>query len=139
VNIQMNETNPTFTWPDAWLFQAIALAGGQNKFVEFVGIIGAGDYINHAVFTLEEVLENVPKLLAAEFIEIASAKIKLSGKTAAWYKKEVNIFKSSHKQQAIIKEFLKNNPPPFEIKLSSIGFTQEDYDHALAQYQKKMQ
>lgn len=54
---------------DAWLLLAIIYAGGANGTATLDKIIGAGDYINHAVFNRDELESGLARLTAGNFIK----------------------------------------------------------------------
>jgi hypothetical protein len=54
---------PTFTWSDAWLLFAVALAATRGK-VMLKDVIACGDAINHAIFTDAELRRGFAKLIA---------------------------------------------------------------------------
>jgi hypothetical protein len=56
-----------FTWADAWLLQAIAMAGRDGP-AALADVIGAGDALNHAIFTFEELDGGLARLRAAGLI-----------------------------------------------------------------------
>lgn len=54
---------PQFTWSDAWLLFAVALAATSGK-VTLKEVIACGDSINHAIFTPPELRRGFAKLIA---------------------------------------------------------------------------
>src|SRR6266852_3116975 len=54
----------TFTWTDAWVLASVAVAGGL-KGGELKDVIAAGDLINRAVFTGDELRSGLSKLVNA--------------------------------------------------------------------------
>ena len=76
---------PKFTWSDAWLLHAVAIAGGDASGATLTDIIGAGDGINHALFTTAELRRGFAKLSAGGFISERGALFFLEGEAAtAW-------------------------------------------------------
>jgi hypothetical protein len=56
-------TTPKFTWSDAWLLFAVALAATSGK-VTLKDVIACGDGIQHAIFTPAELRRGFAKLIA---------------------------------------------------------------------------
>ena len=56
-------TTPKFTWSDAWLLFAVALAATSGK-VTLKDVIACGDGIQHAIFTPAELRRGFAKLMA---------------------------------------------------------------------------
>ena len=55
-----------FLWSDAWLLLAVDMAG--NEPVSLGAVLGAGDAINHAVFTHEELSGAINRLGRAGYL-----------------------------------------------------------------------
>ena len=58
---------PRFTWSDAWLLFAVALAATRGT-VTLKEVIACGDHINHAIFTTAELRRGFAKLIACGHI-----------------------------------------------------------------------
>jgi len=56
--------SPQFTWSDAWLLFAVALAATRGK-VTLKDVIACGDAIEHAIFTPAELRRGFAKLIAS--------------------------------------------------------------------------
>jgi hypothetical protein len=65
----MRTTKRGYLWSDAWLLTAIygASLGGEPTLAR---VIGTGDYINHAIFTLSELNGGLSRLERGGFISI---------------------------------------------------------------------
>jgi hypothetical protein len=61
----MTDTTDNFT--DAWILFSIALAGGDGG-AGLRGIIAAGDYIEHAIFTGDELRDGLSRLTARGWV-----------------------------------------------------------------------
>ncbi|HUR00814.1 MAG TPA: hypothetical protein VM166_15290 [Gemmatimonadaceae bacterium] len=73
--------NSGFLWSDAWLLLAVDIARTESS-VSLAGALGAGDAINHAVFTREELSGAINRLGRAgylTFVEPNSLAITTSG------------------------------------------------------------
>ncbi|MCE5324431.1 hypothetical protein LLG46_14110 [bacterium] len=66
-----------FTWTDAWLLQAIAMAARKQP-ATIEKIIAAGDAIMHAVFTFEEFGLGLAKLTTGGYVAEEAGKFQLS-------------------------------------------------------------
>jgi hypothetical protein len=80
-----NPNYPAFRRSDSWLLHAIALAQGRAG-AELSGIIAAGDFLNHAVFTAAEIRRGLGRLTAAGHVAVRGLKYSLKGKAAAFWK-----------------------------------------------------
>jgi hypothetical protein len=65
-------------WSDAWLLHAIMVAQSGKAYASLEDIIGAGDFINHAIFSFDELTGGFRRLERAGFIEIDGARCKLT-------------------------------------------------------------
>jgi len=99
--------NSKYEWKDVWLLSSIIIAGESDadafrtykkkitlppelaQYKNIYGVIGAGDYINRCIFTIEELIAGIKNLLDGEFIEVESDYLKPTRKTNEYYKKEV--------------------------------------------------
>ena len=54
---------------DAWLLLSVALAGGA-KSAELKEVVAAGDYINHAIFTEDELRGGLRRLTAGGWVKL---------------------------------------------------------------------
>lgn len=59
-----------------------------SKFKNIYVMISAGDYINHAVFLVDELTVGIKNLLDRELIEIQNDYLKPTRKTSDFYEKE---------------------------------------------------
>lgn len=55
------------SWSDAWLLQSVLMAGEGGP-ARFEDVVAAGDEIEHAIFTLNEIRYGVARLEAAELV-----------------------------------------------------------------------
>jgi len=99
--------NSKYEWKDVWLLSSIIIAGESDadafrtykkkitlppelaQYKNIYGVIGAGDYINRCIFTIEELIAGIKNLLDGEFIEVESDYLKPTRKTNEYYEKEV--------------------------------------------------
>jgi hypothetical protein len=57
-----------WNWSDAWLLMSIIST--DKKGTDLRGIISTGDYINHSIFSFEEVKSGLEKLLFIKYVRI---------------------------------------------------------------------
>ena len=57
-----------FVWSDIWLLLSIIYASGSDGEASLEGIIGQGDAINHAIFSLDELNGGLERLISAGYI-----------------------------------------------------------------------
>src|SRR5882724_11367405 len=74
---------PSFT--DSWVLASIVLSHGPQG-CDLKGIIGAGDYLNHAILMHSELLPVFSKLRAADCLEERDARFVLTGMAEEWMK-----------------------------------------------------
>jgi len=67
----------------------IQLPPELSKFKNIYSIISAGDYLDHSVFTVDELTTGIDNLLRGGFIEIDNGFLKPSRKTEDFYEKGV--------------------------------------------------
>jgi hypothetical protein len=67
---EMPDTPSKFLWSDAWLVMAICYAGPRGSVASLESIIGVGDGINHAIFTLSELNGGLSRLQRAGLITV---------------------------------------------------------------------
>lgn len=95
-----------YKWKDVWVLASIIMAGECEadafptykkkislppelaQFRNIYGVIGAGDYINRAVFLVEELSTGIENLLDGEFIVIEDDFLKPTRKTLEYFEKE---------------------------------------------------
>lgn len=51
-----------FTWNDAWVFTALYKSHESNDQLNLLKLIGAGDMLNHAIFTEKEIISAFEKI-----------------------------------------------------------------------------
>jgi hypothetical protein len=76
----MMDSNDTFT--DAWLLFSIALAGGDGG-TGLRAVIAAGDYVNHAIFTGDELRGGLSRLTARGWVTYDGGLFFLAGDARA--------------------------------------------------------
>ncbi|TFG95882.1 hypothetical protein E4H12_12335 [Candidatus Thorarchaeota archaeon] len=99
--------NMKYQWKDVWLLSSIIMAGESDadafptykkkitlpqelaQYKNIYGVIGAGDYIDHSIFTIEELITGTKNLLDGEFIEVENDYLKPTKKTREYLEKEI--------------------------------------------------
>jgi len=51
-----------FCWSDSWVFTALYYSNRHNKNIDFKNLLAAGDVLNHAILTIEEIKNAFMKL-----------------------------------------------------------------------------
>ena len=102
---------PEFTWSDAWLLHAVAVAGGTGSGASLTDIIGSGDGINHALFTAEELRRGFGKLTAAGYVAERGALFFLEGPAIDTWR-HASEHRSLIKQREVLERFLDAAPYP---------------------------
>lgn len=66
-------------WEDAWVLQAVCLATSSGTApADLQAVMGAGDAVNHAVFTFDELSAGLRKLTAADIVTVRGDAIALT-------------------------------------------------------------
>ncbi len=65
-------------WSDAWLLLAVETARQGQSAVNLADIIAAGDWLNHAIFTADELEDGFRRLQQAGLLEIGGAACRLT-------------------------------------------------------------
>ncbi len=97
-----------YKWKDVWVLASITIAGESedasaiqtykdkvalplelSKLKNIYLVISAGDYINHAVFLVDELATGIKNLLDGGFIEIENDFLRPTRKTNEFYDQEV--------------------------------------------------
>lgn len=68
-------SEPYFAWSDAWVFAALASFANETRHVDFGLLIAAGDLLNHAIFTREEIQQALSKLHARGLVDVRDATV----------------------------------------------------------------
>ncbi|MHA1950265.1 MAG: hypothetical protein ACW99G_15090 [Candidatus Thorarchaeota archaeon] len=72
-----------------------------SKYKNIYQVISTGDYINHAIFLDEELIEGIKKLLTGDYIKIENDNLKPSRKTSEYYKSAIGERKRIARDTAI--------------------------------------
>jgi hypothetical protein len=99
-------------WSDAWLLHAVMLAQGDKACATLEEIIGAGDFINHAIFTCDELAGGFRRLEQAGFLEIDAAVCKLTHAFFAAWRAAGTERRSLAKQSDALRQLL--GAPPWQ-------------------------
>lgn len=75
---------PGFTWSDAWLLFSIAPGDGGGG-ASLASLIRAGDRVNHAIFTTQELRRGLAKLFHAGYLTKIDNQYTLAGKAKTFW------------------------------------------------------
>ena len=64
---------------DAWLLLSVALAGGAKP-AELKEVVAAGDYINHAIFTEDELRGGLRRLTAGGWVKLTGGNLAVTSR-----------------------------------------------------------
>jgi hypothetical protein len=125
-----------FSPSDPWLLQAIGMAGRTSP-ASLRDIVAVGDYVNHAIFTWEEVQTGLPRLIAARLIEAEGKGFRLSQMFVHEYARlTANTSVVFHGEA--LKAYLQKLPFP-EMKDSVfLPVTQVDFETTVKEYYQEM-
>jgi hypothetical protein len=98
---------PDFESSDAWLLLAIKYAQEKDAGASVDAIVKAGDFINHAIFTDEELNEGLKRLKSAGYLLEIGGLISVSDKFhASWEEHGVEKHRAVAKQLGIVEKML---------------------------------
>ena len=122
---------------DAWLLLAIIYAGGAATLEK---IIGAGDYINHAVFNADELESGLARLTAGKFIREKNKTFYVTLKVRRAYAKTTSPRRSADKELEDIKQLIGATAAAGEQQhkndLKYAGFSPEEFREAVEKHLK---
>lgn len=72
------EESKYFTWQDAWFFTALYMTHENGNPIDLTRIIAAGDALNHAIMTNEEIKTALLKLQTRGIVEIHEERIRFT-------------------------------------------------------------
>jgi hypothetical protein len=136
----MEESSANYKWSDAWFLLAISYASRNGEPASLSTVIGAADYINHAILTVAEIKSATFKLTRDEWIRYEDGEFSATEKMIARFSKLPG--KSPMSQMEIVELWL--NATAFEGDddpnvLTAPDFaeiTEEMVDMATAEYKK---
>lgn len=128
---------------DAWLLLAIIFAAGKGE-ASLEQIVAAGDAINHAIFTDDEMESGLYRLSSGGFIEEVNDHFRPSNLTLEKYREISQKRKAWMKQMDLLGEFIGAKPWSFgvsfphpENRFRYPGFTKEKFAGAVKKYHIK--
>ena len=137
----MNSCNVIHNWSDAWLLLSIIYANHQGD-VTLDKIIAAGDAINHAIFTPEELESGLARLTESGFIEGNGGRFFLA-KDAQLPAKLARTRRSMHNELNDVAALLGTpsaiDDQPSENNLSYPSFSVSAYNDAVDKYRRSVQ
>jgi hypothetical protein len=77
------EQHRAFTFQDAWLLGSLFMHNAEPAEVNLSAILAAGDYLNHAIFTIQELRFSFEKLQAGGWIMVDGNTLKLMERAIA--------------------------------------------------------
>ena len=141
----MRNENLNYLWTDAWLLLSIIVADRGNG-ADLEGIIGAGDAINHAIFTAEEIQGGLHKLVRGGFVDEVRGRFKASNKTKEEYEKRICRKRYLLVQLHLLDKFIgviqadkRDKLPRSDNKFKYPGLTKDRIHIAYEAYRKKME
>lgn len=139
--VEMNRKQFQFVASDAWLLLAILAAGDDVANLE--EIVAAGDAINHAIFTEDEMESGLYRLSGGGYIEESNGSFKPSSSAADKYRVINAKVKAPLRQMDLVSDFIGANPWEFgkafprpENRFHYPGFTRGKFAQALRKYQR---
>jgi hypothetical protein len=100
----------TFVWSDAWLLLAILYASREEGGASLDRVTTAGDFINHAIFTDDELGGGLSRLSAGGFIKEKRGFFSVTNKVLQAYQKTHTPRRKVYKELEDMVRFLKIQP-----------------------------
>lgn len=142
ISVEMSREQFQFEASDAWLLLAIILAAG-NDVASLAEIVAAGDGINHAIFTEDEMESGLYRLSAGGYIEESNGSFRPSRTTVDKHRVICAKTKAALKQMDLLSDLIGAKPWEFgkafprpENRFRYPGFTKEKFAQAVTTYQK---
>ena len=140
--VEMSRKQIQFVASDAWLLLAIILAAGDDV-AELAEIVAAGDGINHAIFTEDEMESGLYRLSNGGYIEEANGSFRPSTVTVDKYRVIHAKVKVPLRQMDLLHDFIDATPWEFgkafprpQNRFRYRGFSKEKFLQAVRTYTK---
>ncbi len=102
---------PEFTWSDAWVLAAVAVGGGSRG-AALQQIIEAGEVINRAIFTPQELRRGLAKLAHEGHVRVQDRSFVVAGEALAAFEQMPRARLSSYDVMQFFEDFLQAAPYP---------------------------
>ncbi len=102
---------PEFTWSDAWVLAAVTVGGG-NRGAALREIIEAGDLINRAILTPQELRRGLAKLVHAGHVAVDGDSFVITGRARLAHEFFSAKARSSYDLLQFFEDFLEALPYP---------------------------
>jgi hypothetical protein len=140
--IEMGEAEIIYHASDAWLLLSVIFAAGADQ-ASLERIIAVGDWINHAIFTEEEMAGGLSRLSRGGYIEEINGLFRPTSIALEKYNEILKKKKGLLKQMELLREFIGARPWGFdepasraESKHNYTGLTKERFAEAVKNYQQ---
>ena len=134
---QMNGLCGWYESTDAWLLYAIALTS-QNRAAELHEVISAGDFINHAIFTYEELRGGVRRLSSGGWIKGVNGRWRVTPKLRKVYTTlSRSVGKALTQLEAALREQTKMAKPVASLSMTQMmcsGISSASFADAVRRY-----
>ncbi|MCI0441453.1 MAG: hypothetical protein L0177_20310 [Chloroflexi bacterium] len=130
-----------YTWTDAWLLLSVIYAGRAGE-ATLDRIIEAGDFINHAIFTHEELRTSLAKLGDGGLVEMTDAAFAPTEKTIQAYSSIAGAARTPvYKEIEALSRFLAVEPERGgalpDSSAAQINLSQQAYEDAARAYMRR--
>ena len=136
----MEEVSSDYQWADAWFLLAVSYISRNGEPAKLSDVIGAADYINHAILTVPEIKSATFKLTRDGWITYQSGEFSATEKMIGKFSKLPG--KSPMAQMEIVESWLEAaeydgdyNPDRLTAP-DVVAITEEMVDVAIAEYKK---
>lgn len=134
----VNKVSTDYTWADAWFLLAVSYVSPKGEEVKLSDVIGAADYINHAILSVAEIKSATFKLTGDQWIIYQSGQFSATDKMIEKFSKLPA--KSPMAQMEIVESWLAaagygdDYDPDAMSAPDVIEITEEMVDLATAEY-----
>ena len=133
--------SPALNWADIWLLQAIHACRKGDQSPSIDEVIGAADFINHAIMTFEEFSGGLRRLERAGLLQRVDQVMKLSDKAIELFQnlESHGIHKQSEllRHELSVKAWSKDYRPRDQLADPDSSISRERYDAAVMKYTRR--
>ena len=126
-----------YNWSDAWLLLSIIYAS-ESGGATLEKIIAAGDYINHAIFSPDELESGFARLTSGGYIKEKRGIFSVAERVMQAYSKTTSPRRAVHKElkgiEALIGAASPTSEQPHSNNLKYAGFSIEAYTEVVNRY-----
>lgn len=130
-------------WSDAWLLHAVIITA-QDGGAELAEVIGAADFLNHAILTCDEINGGVERLVQGGWIRLEDGRLGPRSRATERYEALRDKWRTQVELWEVLLEDepgAESGPPEQEMAVGPSGpatFSAAEVDRAVEQYLRRM-